>query len=743
MDSNDTLQRVGSELTHAFEAKKRVLSYDEYFQLFWDEPHHHARSAAQYLLDVFEHYGSETVRTPSGALTRYRLFDAPFDEGRDALVGQERAQMEIQRILANFNRQRRVNNLILLHGPNGSAKSTIINCMARALVDYSRQDEGAVYTFSWVFPSAKLGKGHFGFDLGEGKKPGELDSFAHLEDDMIDVRLPAELRDHPLLLIPKRRRRELLGERAASLGLGGFTPSEYMLNGDLSPRNRQVFEALLSAYKGDYRKVLAHVRVERFFMSRRYRQGIVTIEPQVHVDAGVRQVTADKSLESLPPSLQNIVLYEAVGDLVDANRGLIEYNDLLKKPVDAFKYLLATCEKSTVTLPTCILYLDLVFIGSSNEKHLAAFKKFPDFQSFKGRIQLVKVPYLVSYRDEQQIYASQVTEQDVRKHIAPHAHEVAALWAVLTRLRRPRPDRFPEELRDAARELDPLSKARLLAEGRAPEGVSSDRRTMLEKAAPDFAAEAQLQEEYEGAHGASPREMKTILLNAVQDEAFSCLSPLAIFAELERLVGDPSVYEFLQVKPDGSYMDHAGFVDRVREHYVELVDEEFQDAIGMVGAGQYMDLLSRYVISASSFVRGEKLRNPITRAYEEPDERFMREVETTLGHTDDEKRKEFREQVLSTLAAYRIDNPDRDVDYAQIFPTFLEKIKDSYFEKQRETVRRYHRHVAAVLKGDAEKLSAADRKRAEDCVATLRERYGYCEACAADALEFLHDQRYR
>ena len=109
--------------------------------------------------------------------------------------------------------------------------------------------------------------------------------------------------------------------------------SSYLREGELSPKNRQIFDNLLRAYKGDLLVLFKHIQVERVSMSRRYRRTLVTVDPQMRVDAAVRQVTADRSLGALPPSLQTLTLFEPMGDLVDANRGMLEFNDLLKRPV--------------------------------------------------------------------------------------------------------------------------------------------------------------------------------------------------------------------------------------------------------------------------------------------------------------------------------------------------------------------------------------------------------------------------
>lgn len=242
-----------------------------------------------------------------------------------------------------------MNHLILLHGPNGSAKSTLISCVFRALEYYSSTEKGAIYRFNWIFPIERYEKKALGFGGGDRPSPG---SFAFLEESEISTKIQTDMKDHPLFLLPKRQRRELLERRFAD---SAPPISDSVRDGDLSSINRLIFDALLTSYNGDLERIYQHVQVERFFLSSRFRRGLVTVDPQLEVDASLRQITLDRSLESLPKVLQNMPMFEPFGDLVDANRGAVEFNDRLKRPVESFKYLLSTCEKSTVTLPSAIL----------------------------------------------------------------------------------------------------------------------------------------------------------------------------------------------------------------------------------------------------------------------------------------------------------------------------------------------------------------------------------------------------
>jgi len=480
--------------------------------------------------------------------------------------------------------------------------------------------------------------------------------------------------------------------------------------------------------------------VERFYLSRRYRHGLVTIEPQMHVDASAQQITMDKRLNALPPVLQNLSLIEPTGDLVDGNRGLIEYNDLLKKPVDAFKYLLATCEKTTVALPSVTLYLDTIFVGSSNEKYLAAFKEHPDFPSFKGRMDLVRTPYLLSYVDERAVYDEQITQRSVHKHIAPHATWAAGVWAVLTRMRRPTPEHHASGLRDLISRLTPLEKADLYALGRAPRGLSLEKTRELVGAVPELLDESDGATHYEGKIGASPREMRTILLNAAQNPLHPCLTPLAIFEELEDLVRDKTVYDFLKMDPVGDYHNHARFIEVVKERWLALVDDDLRSAMGLVGEEQYVAIFARYITHASYFLKREKVFNPITGKDEDPDTRMMEEIEMTLGIN--KAAPAFRSEIVATAGAWKVENPTAAIDYRTLFADYIEALRNAYFEREKTNIQRHTEDLLHLVAGDIGPLGAQDQARLRGTLTALKERFGYCEGCARESIGLLLRERY-
>jgi serine protein kinase len=735
------LEKIASSVESRFREGRRVLSFQEYLELFASNPVRYARDAARYTRDMFDFYGTSTVERPWGSLVRYKLFDLPWEtEGnrRDALVGQEEVQNELYRVLSNFAQEGRPNKLILLHGPNGSSKSTLAACLMRALEHYSSTDEGALYRFHWIFPSQKTVRGSIGFTgpRGAGSPSG---SYALLDEDQIDARLFIEIRDHPLFLLPVAQRRELLDEIYPHSDRSQ-PPPDWLLRGRLSHKSQQVYEALLSSYKGSLTEVLRHVQVERYFVSQRYRVGAVTIGPQMSVDGSERQITADRSVAALPSSLKATTLFEAYGELIEAAGGVLEFSDLLKRPLDAFKYLQISIETGEVALPQQNVQLNCVMMGSANEVHLAAFHEHPEFASFRGRLEMVRAPYLRSYLEEKAIYDAQIAPQ-VQRHVAPHATEIAAMFSALTRMRKPNPDRYSRSLASVVGSLTAVEKMDLYAWGIPPERLDSEAQKVLRASIDQIYRESDIYPIYEGRIGASPREMRTVLLDAGQNKSYKCLSPLAVLSELDELCERIGEYEWLQEEQlAGGYHDHKGFRESLRVRLLDSWEGEMRAASGLVSEAQYVELFDRYVTHVGVWVKKEKVRNRATGAYEEPDERMMVEVEGLLGVKGDPT--DYRRGLISAIAAWAIDHPDARVDNAVVFKAQTKKLRDAVFAERRKQIALLARDVVWLLSDELGSLSPDRIADAKAVVQRLKDSFGYCDDCARDTTSSLVRWRY-
>jgi predicted Ser/Thr protein kinase len=348
---------------------------------------------------------------------------------------------------------------------------------------------------------------------------------------------------------------------------------------------------------------------------------------------------------------------------------------------------------------------------------------------------------VLDYLVEREIYRMQVRPQSVGKHLAPHTMTIAALWATLTRMRKPLPEKYPKGLADLVAKLTPIEKAELYARGQAPDAMSGEQSKELCANIDKIWGESDAYPNYEGRTGASPREIKVLILNAAQNARYACVSPLAVFDEMEDLVKNVTVYEFLKQEPlPGGYHENKKFIYIVRERYLDYVDEEVRASMGLVEEHEYTRLFERYVSNVSHWVKKEKLRNPITGRMEDPDEELMGEVEKTLGVGA--KKDDFRHEVITRIGAWSLDHPSQKPPYAEVFPKHFNALRESYFEQRKKVLKKTNEDMLVYLQEGAQRLDREARERVEVTLKNMREKYGYCDRCAKDAVSYLLKKRY-
>jgi serine protein kinase len=746
-DSASALARLTRAAAERFRQGHMVKSFEEFLDDLFAHPERHVRNAAQYLYDMFVYFGVRKVRGVGGEVDRWNVFDSPATGGKGRVYGQERVQAEIVKYVRTFAEKGKVDKLIMLHGPNGSAKSTTIECIMRGLEDYSREPEGVLFRFNWVFSDA-FDRERIGFMTSANGGP-PLATYAHIEPEQISARIPCEMRDNPIFLIPRDDRREILRAAFRAAGLPADRIPPHALEGDLCQKCREIFDTLLNAYQGEWKRVMQHVQVERFFVSKRYRVGAVSIEPQDNVDATSRAIGFDKSVH-VPPVLQSTFLVAPFGDLIDANRGVVEYSDFFKRHLEKNKYLLTTIEKNTISLPSYMAYTDVVMTATSNEKQLCLFKRDPDFSSFKGRFELIKVPYLLEFSKEERIYDEHLQALGREKHVAPHTGFVASLWAVLTRLKRPRSKNYPGSLGNLVGKLTPIQKAYLYDRAQPPDDLTDQEKrellANLEKIRNEFDEheeefEGLLDAAYEGRRGASPREMQTLLADAASFHEFRCVSPLAVLRALRELVKDVSVYDFLRLTPQSGYCDNPRFIDDVESEWRKIVEEELQDAMELVAEKEYQRLFDDYFIHVRAFARGERVRNRQTGELEEPDEELMKDVEKAVEIK--EKPDSFRKNLVTRIAAYSIEHPGQRIEMKSLFGDLFRALKADFYKKRDKQIDQLLRDILRFETDEWRSVIPAQKRAVRRSLARLKVRYGYCLHCAKETVAYVLKHRLK
>ncbi|MDQ3812343.1 MAG: serine protein kinase, partial [Armatimonadota bacterium] len=146
--SNELLQVLATaQDPHHYRTLTWEGSFAEYLEILRAHPRI-TQTAFQRIYHMILSYGCEEYTENKEPVTRYTFFSDPFDNGRDAVYGLDRALMNLVQIFKSaargYGTEKRV---LLLHGPVGSAKSTIVRLLKKGLEAYSKTDDGALYSF--------------------------------------------------------------------------------------------------------------------------------------------------------------------------------------------------------------------------------------------------------------------------------------------------------------------------------------------------------------------------------------------------------------------------------------------------------------------------------------------------------------------------------------------------------------------------------------------------------------------
>ncbi|MEM2126058.1 MAG: hypothetical protein QXQ53_06645, partial [Candidatus Methanosuratincola sp.] len=640
-------------------------SFEDYLEIVRQDPKV-TRSAYQRIYDMLVSYGYEEYTRNRENLIHYRFFDDPFENGRDAVFGLDKPLMELARIFQSaarkYGTERRV---LLLHGPVGTAKSTIVRLLKKGLEAYSRSDEGRLFTFYWLLENGE--------------------------------RMDCPMHEEPLHLIPNELRPAVLEE--LNDGLAGFEQID--IDGDLCPSCRFIFNQMLAQSSGNWLEVLKRVRVKRLLLSEKDRIGIGTFQPKDEKNQDSTELTGDINYRKIAEfgSDSDPRAFNFDGELNIANRGLVEFIEILKLDV-AFLYDLLTASQEHKIKPKKFAHTDIdeVILGHTNEAEYRRLLNNEYMEALRDRTIKIDVPYVTRFSDEVRIYERDFNERRViGKHIAPHTLEIAALWAVLTRL---------EEPKRAGLTL--LQKLKLY-DGRSLPGYTED-----------SVIELQSEVKQEGMVGISPRYIQDKLSNVlVSDQSITCINPFMLMRELEAGLRHHSL-----ITSEEQRKHYRELLGIVRGEYDEMVKNEVQRAITADEAA-IKRLCANYIDNIKAYTQKQKVRNPYTGQDEPPDERLMRSIEEKI-EIPESRKDDFRREIMNYIGALALEGKSFTWDSNDRLRSALEM---KLFEDQKDSIK-LTSLVSNVIDGETQEKIEVVKSR-------MIKNMGYCDVCATDVLNYV------
>jgi serine protein kinase len=651
-----------------FRRKNWEGSFAEYLDVVKDDPRV-TRNAFERVYDMVTSYGTEAYDEGREKRVRYRFFDDPDQHGQDAVYGLDDALVTLVNAFKSaakgYGIEKRV---LLLHGPVGSSKSTIARLIKKGLERYSHSDSGALFSIGWV----------------------------NLEDAEQTHWCP--MHEEPLHLIPRRFRPDVVARLNADRPADAY---HVRITGELCPFCRYVYNDRLRVYGGDWTRVVQDVRVKRLLLSEKDRIGIGTFQPKDEKNQDSTELTGDINYRKIAEygSDSDPRAFNFDGEFNVANRGVIEFVEVLKLDV-AFLYDLLGASQEHKVKPKKFAQTDIdeVILGHTNEPEYRRLQNNEFMEALRDRTVKIDIPYVTRLADEIRIYEKDYNRDKVHgKHIAPHTIEMAAMWAILTRLEHPK-----------NANLTLLQKLKLY-NGKTLPGFTEDNIKELRE-----------QTSNEGMLGISPRYVQDKISNALVAHAeATSINPFMVLNELESGLKHHSLINSEETR--GHYRELLGVV---KEEYENIVKNEVQRAIA-ADEDALKRLCGNYIDNVKAYTQREKVKNKFTGQYDEPDERLMRSIEEKIDIPDSRK-DDFRREIMNYIGALSIDGKTFDYRTNERLNKALEL---KLFEDQKDTIK-LTSLVSKVVDADTQaKIDVVKQRLIRD--------YGYDDESATDVLNYV------
>ena len=463
------------------------------------------------------------------------------------------------------------------------------------------------------------------------------------------------------------------------------------IEGDLCPVCKY---RLLHEFNGEYE----NFPVERKGFSIRSRKGVGVVPPvdPNNQDTSILTGSIDISKMDMYPE-DDPRIFSLNGAFNVGNRGLVEFIEVFKNDVEYLHTIITATQEKSIPSPGkgSMIYFDGLIIAHSNEAEWNKFKSDHTNEAILDRIVKIEVPYCLELEEEIKIYEKILRKSNFTAHIAPHTIEVAAMFAILSRL-------------TPSAKVDPITKLKIYnGEDLVEKGTTKkiDITELREEAGP-----------YEGMKGISTRFIVKAIDNALSNSEYNCINPLSIMESIIKSIKD------MDIAADDKKKYLAFIQDTIRKEYNKILEKEITKAFIHSFREQAESLFNNYIDNAEAFVNKTRIKDAQTGEELNPDEEFMRSIEEHIGVSESSS-KGFRADVTSYMF-YLVRNGSK-IDY-----TSYEPLKEAIEKKLTASVRDLSRIIT--------KSRVRDKDQAEKYNAMVDEmkKNGYCQHCCDVILKY-------
>jgi len=666
------------------------ITMQQYIELLHEDSRP-ARNANQRVYDVIMDRGVEKYKRFGEEVKAHHFFRDLDSEGKpseNSLFGiDEHLENVVNHFKAAAYKLGKEKRVLLLHGPVGSAKSTIATLLKRGLENESQISP--IYTFRWA-DLGYYGDKSSGFQV-EAPGVGLVKLYDH----------DCQLHEEPLKLVDVSRRQDII--RSINSANKNNEKMRYPIDiiGQLCPHCRFNYDMLMTHYGGDWDKVLKHIKIFRFFISEGDRKGIGTFQPKDEKNQDATELTGNIDFRRIAffGSDSDPRAFNFDGELCVANRGLVEFIELLKLE-RAFLYDLlgASQEQKIKPKKFALTDVDLVILGHTNEEEFRKLQEDELMKAFKDRTSRHDVPYNLVVDQEEKIYSKIFTPSKVGKHIAPHTFQLASIFAELTRLE------APKEANDDG--LGRVEKMWLYNGRKYPDKDENYVRKLRREA------------KREGLDGISTRFIIDAIAEATVRNDEQCLNPFQVFNQIE-----VALHKYANLNSEEKVKEYSALLKLAQGEYLNIIKDEVNRAV-VNNPEELRSLYEKYMDNLQAYVQKKKLKDPFNpHRMVDPDEKLMRSIEEKLEVSEATK-DTFRSSMIAFVSNYALKNEQLKYNSnEQLYKGRVLKL----FEDKKDLI-----NFSAIFK---EVKSKEDLDKIDAIRSSLKADFGYCDICASRVLE--------
>jgi predicted Ser/Thr protein kinase len=776
------MEKIMENITKAMDNLNRSMSeryqtdlipFEDFLRILTEKPEQVIRNIFQVFHDMIRFFVSEGLdEYPDDPESiQYMSYDCTglFVEDADHPFFADRlfANRLINHVEA-MKRGAQQNKIYIFDGPPGCGKSTFLNNLLKKFESYANTDEGMRYETVWRLDRKILGSfpgtennhpvieklsrllgshGHSPLPEQENgmaedsRNPKECGSFFEdqyhppFSEDYVEIPCPSH--EYPLLIVPKRYRRQLLDDlfQNDEFKWNLFTDKtyEWVFRDKPCTICSSLYQALLNKLKSPW-EVFKMVYVRPYRFNRRLGEGISVFNPG---DRPMRQIVLTNPMlqrrinELLQDSNQVKYIFSRYAK---TNNGIYSLMDIKSHNVERLIELHNIISEGVHKVEDIEENVNSLFFALMNPEDK---KNIHGIQSFSDRIEYIQILYVLDLNTEVEIYRN-IFGKHIDDRFLPRVLHNFARVIISTRLNK-RSDALLEWIGDAKKYGkycdDNLQLLKMeIYTGYIPAWLGEeDRKKFTAKIRRNIIAES----ETEGKKGFSGRDSIKIF----NDFYSAC-------AKEDRLINMYTLKKyFTKIRPDLNESVPEGFLESLTRMYDYTILQEVKESLYYYNEEQISRDIRNYLF-AINFEIGDRETCKYTGESIEVTEDFLWGIESRIlgAKTTETRRKEFRKETQKTYTSETLTQEimlegkavNETKLYRELYERYVynlkEKVLDPFLENEnfRQGIKDYGK----------ESFKTFDKRIREDVtflISNLCQKHGYTEQGAKEVCIYVID----